>query len=58
MEVRGVIDRIEDGRYAVILVEELQHEFVVEKEKLPAGAKEGDWLWLELEEDKVQSIKE
>jgi hypothetical protein len=40
----AVIDRIEDGRHAVLLVGAGEVELVVDVALLPAGAREGDWL--------------
>ncbi|MDV2685183.1 DUF3006 domain-containing protein [Alkalihalophilus lindianensis] len=57
MKVNGVLDRIEDGKYGVILVEEHGKEYVVNKELLPDGVSEGDWLTLLVEEDEVQSVE-
>lgn len=44
METKAVVDRIEDGTHAVLLVGEEEREFVVAAEQLPAGAREGTWL--------------
>ncbi|SES93355.1 Protein of unknown function [Oceanobacillus limi] len=34
----GVLDRIEDNKHAVILIEELNEELIIAKEKLPEGS--------------------
>jgi hypothetical protein len=44
----AVIDRIEDGRLAVLLVGPEEVELVLDVELLPADAREGDWLRLAL----------
>jgi hypothetical protein len=41
---KAVIDRIEEGRFAVLLVGRKQLEKVVPVEQLPEGAKAGSWL--------------
>jgi hypothetical protein len=40
----AVIDRIEDGLHAVLLVGPDEVELVVDATLLPVGAAEGDWL--------------
>jgi len=47
----AVVDRIEDGRHAVLLVGEAEVELVVDVALLPEGAVEGDWLRLGLTAD-------
>ena len=44
MEEKAVVDRIEEGKHAVLLVGEEEREFVVPAERLPEGAKAGAWL--------------
>lgn len=43
-EERAVVDRIEDGGQAVLLVGEEEREHVVSGDRLPPGAKAGIWL--------------
>ncbi len=45
---RAVIDRIVDGRTAVLLVGSQEDLLHVPVEALPGGATEGDWLVLDL----------
>jgi len=40
----AVVDRIEDGTLAVLLVGPDEVELVLDVSVLPAGAREGDWL--------------
>ena len=47
----AVIDRIEDGRHAVLLVGPDEVELVVAADWLPVGAGEGDWVRLTLTRD-------
>ena len=56
MKVKGVLDRIVDGKHATILVEDLQKEFVIDASRLPAGAKEGSHFQLTLIEDELTEI--
>jgi hypothetical protein len=43
----AVIDRIVDGEHAVLLVgDPPERELVVPVASLPAGAREGHWLWV------------
>ena len=48
MKVKGVLDRIVDGKHATILVEDLQKEFVIDVSRLPAGSNEGSHFQLTL----------
>lgn len=43
-DVTAVVDRIEDGRHAVLLVGPDEAELVVDAVLLPEGTGEGDWL--------------
>jgi hypothetical protein len=49
----AVIDRLEDGRHAVLLVGPDEIELVLDAGLLPAGAGEGDWLRLGLRVDEA-----
>lgn len=53
MDKKGVIDRIEDQKFAVILVESEGSEYVIDKEKLPEEAKEGSWLSISVENEEI-----
>lgn len=48
MSEKPVIDRFE-GDKAVVLVGEREEQLIVERDDLPAGAREGDWLRVEVE---------
>ncbi|MDD5370440.1 MAG: DUF3006 domain-containing protein [Anaerolineaceae bacterium] len=54
MKAKAVIDRIEAGR-AVVLVGEEEDRLVVPLVSLPAGVKEGNWLLVEVEDDRILS---
>jgi hypothetical protein len=43
-DVTAVVDRIEDGMHAVLLVGPDEVELVVDATLLPEGTVEGDWL--------------
>ena len=43
-DVTAVVDRIEDGMHAVLLVGPDEVELVVDATLLPEGTAEGDWL--------------
>jgi hypothetical protein len=47
----AVVDRIEDGRHAVLLVGPEEVELVLDVALLPEGTAEGDWLRLVLTPD-------
>ena len=54
MKTKAMIDRFE-GASAVLLVGEEQDRLVVNKNILPKGAKEGDWLQVDVQDDRVFS---
>jgi hypothetical protein len=56
MKIKAVIDRI-DGDKVVILTGPEQDRLIIFKSQLPPGAKEGDWLITEIEDDHVFSVK-
>jgi len=54
---KAVIDRIEDGRIAVVFLEGSLERFDLPVSLLPDGAREGDWLKLEVCEGKIVGIE-
>ena len=56
MKVKATIDRFE-GDKAVVLVGEEQDRLVIPRTELPNGAKEGDWLIADVEDDRVLSAE-
>ena len=56
MKTKAVIDRFE-GDKAVLLVGEEQDALVVPRAKLPKGVKEGHWLKVDVEDDRVLSAE-
>lgn len=55
-ELKAVIDRIEEGKWAVLLVGQEQTERIVPVEQLPEDAMEGSWLRLQLDEETIRGI--
>ena len=53
---KAVIDRIVDGKTAVILVGENELQYEYPADKLPQGAKEGSWLKVEIEDKEIIHI--
>ena len=53
-EQRAVLDRIEDGAFAVLLVGEDEEERIVPVDQLPAGVAPGSWLRVRFEGDTLQ----
>ncbi len=47
----AVVDRVEDGRHAVLLVGPDEVELVVAADRLPDGTREGDWVRMTLTRD-------
>lgn len=56
MKIKAVIDRIEDGKYAVLLLEPDEEELVIPLNQLPEGAEPGSWLELMMENGEIGSI--
>jgi hypothetical protein len=52
MNTKAVIDRFE-GDKAILLLGEEQDRLVVLRSFLPNGAKEGDWLKVDVEDDRI-----
>ncbi|WP_226035263.1 DUF3006 family protein [Aquibacillus saliphilus] len=55
--MKGYLDRIEDDKFAVILVEQINQEFIIAKSELPAGSTEKTYFDLTIEKEKITSIK-
>ncbi|SDL88306.1 DUF3006 domain-containing protein [Sediminibacillus halophilus] len=55
--MKGVLDRIEDEKFAVILAEEEGKEFVTDKRLLPEGAKVHDRLEFTVHEGDIENIR-
>jgi hypothetical protein len=47
------VDRIEDGRLAVLIIGDVEQELVVPVEHLPEGVQDGDWLRVEIEDNEL-----
>lgn len=54
---KAVIDRIVDGKHAVLLVGKDEQQYIIPVEQLPQGAQEGSWLEVLLEEGSTQEIR-
>lgn len=54
---KAVIDRIVDGKHAILLVGENEKEVVVPLEALPDGAKEGAWVKVVLKDGTAKKIE-
>lgn len=52
MKTQAVVDRFE-GDMAVVMVADEGDQLIVPRNMLPAGVKEGDWLQIEVEDDRV-----
>ncbi|WKA55121.1 DUF3006 domain-containing protein [Planococcus shixiaomingii] len=55
--MRGMLDRIEDGTHAVLLIEEQGREIVVPVSQLPAGSQVHTWFTITMEEDEIVSLQ-
>ncbi|WP_174733299.1 DUF3006 domain-containing protein [Mesobacillus harenae] len=55
--MKGYLDRIEDNKFAVILVEDIKKEFIIPKEELPEGSAEKSYFNLTIQNDQITFIK-
>ena len=53
---KAVIDRVEEGAWAVLLVGQQEVEKIVHVDHLPDGARAGTWLKVRIEDDAVRDI--
>ena len=51
------LDRFTDNDTALILVENLQKEFHIPSTSLPAGSTAGTWFSVEIQDDRIVSVK-
>ncbi|MED4019031.1 DUF3006 family protein [Sutcliffiella cohnii] len=54
--MKGYLDRIEDDKYAVILVEEIGKEYVLHKDQLPHGSRIHSYFDVKIEDDRIISL--
>ncbi|MDJ0331266.1 DUF3006 domain-containing protein [Planococcus sp. S3-L1] len=54
--MKGILDRIEDGRYAVILVEAEKLELILLFDCLPAGSHINSWFTIDAENRQLSII--
>ncbi|WP_431802564.1 DUF3006 domain-containing protein [Halobacillus andaensis] len=54
--MKAVYDRLEEGKHAVLLVEETNQEYVLDKEMLPEGSRPLDWFEITMEGGEITSI--
>lgn len=54
--MKGILDRIENGRQAVILIEEEQREIIFPADRLPPGSKVNSWFDIVVENEEITSI--
>ncbi|MBT2570679.1 DUF3006 domain-containing protein [Planococcus sp. ISL-110] len=47
--MKGILDRIEDGRHAVILVEKEGVELILPADRLPEGSRINSWFTIDAE---------
>ena len=55
--MKGVLDRIVEGKHAVVLVEELGKEYIIDVDRLPDGSKEGVWYDLKIVNNEIIEMK-
>jgi hypothetical protein len=55
--MKGYLDRIEENKFAVILVEEIKKEFIIPVTELPVGSAEKSYFDLTIENNQITSMK-
>lgn len=55
--MKAVIDRIEDKKHAVLILNGDGEETVIPVDDLPDGAEEGTWLEVKFDGDDIKSIE-
>lgn len=55
--MKGYLDRIEDNKFAVILVEEIKKEFILPVAELPVGSVAKSYFDLTIENNQITSMK-
>jgi len=53
---KAVIDRIEDGKHAVLIVGDEEEQKIIPVNELPDGAREGTWLKVKFNGDAITYI--
>jgi hypothetical protein len=56
MNKKASIDRFE-GNKAVVIVSDENKQYMIDKSDLPKGAKEGDWLSVEISGEKITKME-
>lgn len=54
---QAVFDRLSDNNKAVLLIDSINQEYVIDKHMLPLEAKPNDWLEIDIEHNQVVAIK-
>ncbi|WP_099363495.1 DUF3006 domain-containing protein [Fredinandcohnia onubensis] len=54
--MKGYLDRIEENQHAVIIVDEINKEFIIPISQLPNGSTAGSYLNLIIENETITSI--
>jgi hypothetical protein len=55
--MKGYLDRIEENKFAVILVEEIKKEFIITVAELPVGSAAKSYFDLTIENNQITSMK-
>lgn len=54
---KGFVDRIEDGSYAIILIESINKEFAIDSSDLPQNIQAGAWVDVTFRGESIHSVK-
>lgn len=55
--MKGVLDRMENGGWAVILLEEVNREMIVPAAELPEGSRINSWFNISFDDNGIASIE-
>ncbi|MER2041867.1 MAG: DUF3006 domain-containing protein [Desemzia incerta] len=53
--MKAILDRIEEGK-AVLLIQDVEKEWIIDKNHLPHGCNVGDWLTIQITEGRISDM--
>ncbi|MER1955509.1 MAG: DUF3006 domain-containing protein [Desemzia incerta] len=53
--MKAMLDRIEEGK-AVLLIQDVEKEWIIDKNHLPHGSNVGDWLTIQITEGRISDM--
>lgn len=53
--MKAMLDRIEEGK-AILLIQDVEKEWIIDKNYLPHGSNIGDWLTIQITEGRISDM--